>query len=206
MKAVHGLGALALALVSGGVGWVLHAPDAPPEPAATTTAAAPAEVPSSRLSVLSWPQPAEEPAAVLRPVLTGQAGCAGKDAGAAAAAAPAQAPRDEAPAERLARALRTGSEQQRYDALVQARSEGAPLPDTQLMQLMAQDPSERVRLLAFENYIEAQSGDLDALRTGLQAVLRIPYTALQAKAREQLDGIEQLYQQNAALDPQQHQR
>lgn len=203
MDAVHGLGALALALVSGGVGWVLHAPDEPP-PAATTTAVAPAEAPSSRLSVLSWPQPAEEPAAAPRPVRAEQAGCAGKDA-AATAAAPAQAPRDEAPADRLARALRSGSEQQRYDALLQARSEGEPLPEAQLMQLMAQDPSERVRLLAFENYIEAQSGDLDALRTGLQAVLRIPHTALQAKAREQLDGIEQLYQHNAALGSQQHQ-
>ena len=204
MNAVHGLGALALALVSGGVGWMLHAPDAPP-PAPAATAAATAEAPSSRLSVLSWPQPAEEPAAAPRPVRAEQAGCAGKDA-AATAAAPAQAPRDEAPAERLARALRGGSEQQRYDALLQARSEGAPLPEGQLMRLMAQDPSERVRLLAFENYIEAQSGDLDALRTGLQAVMRIPHTALQAKAREQLDGIEQLYQHNAALDPQQHQR
>lgn len=203
MNAVHGLGALALTLVSGGVGWMLHAPDAPPPAPATTTATA--EAPSSRLSVLSWPQPAEEPAAAPRPVRAEQAGCAGKDA-AAATAAPTQPQRDEAPAERLARALRGGSEQQRYDALLQARSEGEPLAEAQLMQLMAQDPSERVRLLAFENYIEAQSGDLDALRAGLQAVMRIPHTALQAKAREQLDGIEQLYQQNAALDPQQHQR
>jgi hypothetical protein len=67
---------------------------------------------------------------------------------------------------------------------------------------MAEGPSERVRLMAFENYIEAMSGDVDALRTGLQAVLRIPNTALQAKAREQLDGIEQLYQQSAALTQQ----
>jgi hypothetical protein len=71
------------------------------------------------------------------------------------------------------------------------------------MQLMAEGPSERVRLLAFDNYIEAMSGDIDALRTGLQAVLRLPHTALQAKAREQLDGIEQLDQHNAALEPQQ---
>ncbi|WP_298235437.1 hypothetical protein [uncultured Azohydromonas sp.] len=201
MNAVHGLGALVLALVSGGVGWMLHAPEAPPPAPATAAAEAAeaAEAPSSRLSVLAWPQPAEEPARAE------QAGCAGKDA-ATTAAAPVQPPRDDTPAERLARALRGGSEQQRYDALLQARSEGEPLPEAQLMQLMAQDPSERVRLLAFDNYIEAQSGDLDALRSGLQAVLRIPHTALQAKAREQLDGIEQLYQHNAALGQQQYQQ
>jgi hypothetical protein len=102
----------------------------------------------------------------------------------------------------MAQALRSGGEQQRFDALAHAQAEGEPLQPALLMQLMAEGPSERVRLMAFENYIEAMSGDVDALRSGLQAVLRISNTALQAKAREQLDGIEQLYQHSAALTQQ----
>jgi hypothetical protein len=55
---------------------------------------------------------------------------------------------------------------------------------------MQSDPSEQVRMEAFDSYIEGRSGSLDEMRAALQAVLRIPDAALQARAREQLDELE----------------
>lgn len=221
MKAVRGLGALALVLVSAAGGWVLHAPDTPAVagPVSPSTEAPSAQLPQQP-SVLAYPRADAEPAAEMvrlhadgsvtvqvqrRPAawLVGELcrqGARLMPACTGAAATPA--PLDETDTDGLERSLREGDEQRRHDGLLHARSEGRPLPEPLLLELMRSGPSDRVRLLAFENYIELKSGNVEALRTGLQAVLRMPHTSLQAKAREQIDGIDALYQQSVALTPQ----
>ncbi|NML18869.1 hypothetical protein [Azohydromonas caseinilytica] len=219
MNAVHGLGALGLMLVSAAAGWVLHAPDTPSAagPTAAAADAAAARRPQP-LSVLAYPQAAAEaapetvrlhadgsvtvqvqhrPAVWLVAELCRQgARLAPACMGSAAALPVSQGERD---ADALERALREGDEQRRHEGLLQARAEGRLLPEPLLLDLMRTGPSDRVRLMAFDSYIELKSGDLEALRTGLQAVLRMPYTPLQVRAREQIDGIEALYRYDTAL-------
>lgn len=234
MNATHGAGALALAAVSAALGWALHAPGiptaAPAAPVSNPSSFSPSALSPSPLA---WPQPAPEAnandagadadAATVRLHEDGSASvqarrqppqsildelcrqgaalrpgaCGGASISTAGGAANAAAA--------LAQALREGSEAQRYDALVQSRTAGMLVAEDELMRLMAEGPSERVRLAAFDSYMELKSGDVDHLRGGLQAVLRIPYTPLQARAREQLDGIERLYDQGAALQQGQRQ-
>jgi hypothetical protein len=225
MNAVHGAGALALAAVSAAMGWALHVPDIPPAVVPVAAPAAATDGPSQRLSVMAWPQPAREAradteadagdGAAVRLHEDGSAsvevrhrpaqwivdelcrlGAPLRPGACGGAAAPAAG---DAAGARLLQVLREGSEAQRYDALVQSRTAGVMVAEDELMRLMADGPSERVRLSAFDSYIELKSGDVDQLRTGLQALLRIPHTQLQARAREQLDGIEHLYEQSAAL-------
>lgn len=229
MKALRGLGALALAAASAAGGWWLHAPDAPAPTvdAAAQPVAPQAQAPSQRLSVMAWPRPAEDgtaeavhvhedgtatvqaqhraPAWIVAELCRQGARLQPGACGGAApvgATAPAGAEDNSAA---LTKALRQGDAAQRYDALAQARTAGVLLPEAELMRLMAQDKSDQVRLAAFDNFIEVKSGDVDALRDALQAVLRIPHTQLQARAREQLDGIEQFHEQSAALMQQQRQ-
>ena len=63
---------------------------------------------------------------------------------------------------------------------------------------METDSSERVRIEAFEAYVEAHSGTDEDLRAALNTVLRIPQPALQTRAREQLDELEESLRQDAA--------
>jgi hypothetical protein len=86
--------------------------------------------------------------------------------------------------------LQNANEQERLDALARAREAGQRLPDETLQGLMASDPSESVRMEAFESYMEGRSGSLEEIRAALQAALRLPDPALQARAREQLDELE----------------
>jgi hypothetical protein len=55
-----------------------------------------------------------------------------------------------------------------------------------------------VRIEAFEAYVEAHSGTDADLRAALNTVLRIPQPALQTRAREQLDDLEDSLRQDAA--------
>lgn len=230
MNATHGAGALALAAASAALGWALHTADVRPLQPSTPPSTPPADGLSGLSpSPLAWPQPAQDQsadatdAATVRLHEDGRASvqarrqppqwildelcrqgaalrpgaCGGASISTAGGAANAAAA--------LAQALREGSEAQRYDALVQSRTAGMLVAEDELMRLMAEGPSERVRLAAFDSYMELKSGDVDHLRGGLQAVLRIPYTPLQARAREQLDGIERLYEQGAALQQGQRQ-
>jgi hypothetical protein len=95
----------------------------------------------------------------------------------------------------LEQSLGHASEQVRLQALQEAPLSGVPVSEAVLMRLMESDPSERVRLEALEQFVELKSGSPDELRTALQAVLKIPSAALQARAREQLDGLDELQRQ-----------
>ena len=60
---------------------------------------------------------------------------------------------------RLLSSISEGDEAVRYEALIKARSLGLVVPDHLLTALFEYGPSDRVRLLAFENYLEPRSGD-----------------------------------------------
>jgi hypothetical protein len=206
MSWTSGVGTLALVVLSGSAGWLLHGL-AQPEPSAPAVAAVPAAEPA-RTSLLAYPNLGAEPDAdevQLHPdgsasirvshrppawvmaelCRQGARELLGCGHGAAAAAAPAAS----AAGPVLSR-LQDPSEPTRLQALAQARGEGQPVPEVTLLALMQSDPSEDVRMEAFDSYIEGRSGTLDEMRAALQAVLRIPDAALQARAREQLDELE----------------
>ncbi|NML18876.1 hypothetical protein [Azohydromonas caseinilytica] len=207
MELRNGIGALALVLVSGGGGWLLHdwtelpQPEATAAAAAQATPAAPSATPGG--SLLAFPQtvgtegdlvelhadgsaslrvqhrpPAWVLAELCRQGAQGLPGCG--TAAPQASAAPA------AGADTLAAPRALSSEQ----ALVQARTQGRPLPDATLQSLMQSDPSENVRMEAFEDYVEAHSGTEEEMRAALQEVMRIPNPALQARARAQLEEMD----------------
>lgn len=87
----------------------------------------------------------------------------------------------------ILQAVERGAEGERADGLLQARAAGLTLPDTILQTLFETDASERVRLEAFESYLEARSGDLQATRDALQAALYVPSPAIQNEARQRLE-------------------
>jgi len=92
-----------------------------------------------------------------------------------------------AQATKLLKKIERGSELDRYDGLLQARSKGVSVPDDMLKTMFETDASERVRLLAFEGYLEARTGDADATRTALEAALYVPSSSLQGEAQRRLD-------------------
>jgi hypothetical protein len=209
---------LAVALISGRAGWMLRGPSAvAPEPASAIPAAT-AETPATPgLSVLAYPPMAGPEgvtlyadgsvslrverralAWVLAELCRQGAQLLACDGEAAVADAPA--PAGSSPAQ-LEQSLRHASEQVRLHTLQEAQLSGVPVSEAVLMQLMRSDPSERVRLQAFEQLTALKAGSPEELRKVLQAALYIPSTALQARAREQLDQLDELQQQLATQQP-----
>lgn len=93
---------------------------------------------------------------------------------------------------RLLNSISGGDETARYDALIKARSLGFVVPDHLLKALFEYDPSDRVRLLAFENYLEPRSGDYGEMRRTLQAALDVPSAALHADVTKRLADLDRL--------------
>lgn len=85
--------------------------------------------------------------------------------------------------------LQHGGDAERYQGLMQARTEGITVPDELLKTMVESDASDPVRLLAFEGYLEGRSGDNEALRTALQAALYVPNGAIQREAKKRLDEL-----------------
>jgi hypothetical protein len=96
-----------------------------------------------------------------------------------------------AQAERLLQRMRLGSEAERAQGLLQAPDLGLTVPAATLKALFETDASERVRLLAFEQYMEMASGDPAAAREALQAALYVPSAAIQREAQRRLDELTQ---------------
>jgi hypothetical protein len=90
-------------------------------------------------------------------------------------------------AARLLQAIERGSEDDRHDGLLAARNDGLTLAPTTLRRIWETDASERVRLLAFEAWLEQQADAPGTTRQALEAVLLLPGTMLQAEARRRLD-------------------
>lgn len=109
--------------------------------------------------------------------------------------AAAEAPRDEAV---VLQAISRGSETDRFDGLMAARSSGIALSDDLLKTVFESDASERVRLAAFETYLEGRSGDTSLLRGALSAALYVPNPAIQREARQRLDELDESERIDAA--------
>lgn len=119
---------------------------------------------------------------------------AAKDLAAAVAAT-------EAGQKEVLQALRNGDETSRYEALLNARTNGAVVPDDTLRQLFEIDASERVRRLAFENYLERKSGSAEEVRSAAQAALYASSPSIQAEARKILEQLDE-QERGKADDPQ----
>lgn len=224
MSGGSSIGLSATALLSAAVGWWLHAAsasDAPgsdgaPAPLAATTAAVPVPADTSPLIVVSsdglatirvenqplervleqiaqaagWPE--------LRHLVQTARGAMPQ------ASAPVDTPAGEAqtlsPAqtEQLLRTIRQGAEADRFDGLLQARNDGATVPDDLLKHLYETDASERVRLLAFEAYLEPRSDDSEETRRVLQSALYVPNLGIQREARRRLDELAEIERIDAA--------
>ena len=90
----------------------------------------------------------------------------------------------------LLQAITQGSDEERYAGLLRASPEdGLALPDETLQRLYQNDASDRVRLLAFQRYLEGRSGNLDELHNALQAGLAVPNEAVQTEARRRLNSL-----------------
>jgi hypothetical protein len=90
----------------------------------------------------------------------------------------------------LERALTEGTETERYAALSQALQAGIDLPPELLRQAYGNDPSERVRLLAFTTHLDMVSDDRTEVRAILQSGL-YGSPAMQAEAQRRLSELEQ---------------
>ena len=73
------------------------------------------------------------------------------------------------------------------------------MPPSTLKALYESDPSERVRLLAFGQYLNVMEiSNIDDMRSTLQAALYSPSAAIQSKARHWLSGLEASQRMDAA--------
>jgi len=88
----------------------------------------------------------------------------------------------------VARVMR-GTETERYDTLVQARSGGA-VSEEMLRTLYQTDASPRVRLLAFEYAQEATEGDPGGRRTELEAARLLPDAVVAQEAARRLEALD----------------
>ena len=178
-----------VALLSAAIGWTLgasqhvHPPQAAPQPSLAGAGVLRA---TQGWSVMSYPQPPGTAAA--------------PSASPSPASVEAACPPRATPQERTQwlNAIREGDESTRIDGLLKTRSAGVPLPDDLLQTLFENDASERVRLLAFENYLEPRSGSVEGMRQALQAALDIPSAAIQADARRRLSQLAELEHNDAA--------
>lgn len=119
---------------------------------------------------------------------------------AALAAGPAVAPEENCPVAapapqrdttRLLQAIERGTETDRFEGLMQAREDGVVLPPDLLRSVYETDASERVRLVAFETWLESQGDTPEALRGALQAAALQSGTAVPAEARRRLEELRQ---------------
>jgi hypothetical protein len=90
----------------------------------------------------------------------------------------------------LERALAEGTETERYAALSQALEAGIDLPPELLRQTYGNDPSERVRLLAFTTHLDMVSDDRTEVRAVVQSGL-YGSPAMQTEAQRRLSELEQ---------------
>ena len=94
-----------------------------------------------------------------------------------------------AQAQQVLHTIQRGGDGERRNGLLQARADGVALPDETLRTLVETDASDAVRLLAFDELLEARSGDAAALRGALEASLYVPNEAVQRESRRRLDEL-----------------
>jgi len=103
---------------------------------------------------------------------------------------------------KLLQEIERGSEEQRVHGLLEARSAGLYVPDGTLKTLFETDASERVRLHAFEAYLERQTGDNAALRRTMEAAALVPSEVIQREARTRLNELTDMERMDALIKQQ----
>lgn len=212
--------AVALALAAG-AGWMAHhAVPAPPGPAFVAAAAQPraAKVGISTAALAAQPLIAvssdgnvtlrveQQPLQWVLEQIADQTGwtelkaiTGSVHAAASAVARPAAEPVamacPEAPppvnAANLLNAIERGAETDRYEGLLAARSEGVTVAERTLKTLFETDASERVRVAAFEGWLQYRADSRETLRQALESALNVPSAAVQREARQRLDELDE---------------
>ncbi|MES2354602.1 MAG: hypothetical protein V4568_09415 [Pseudomonadota bacterium] len=116
---------------------------------------------------------------------------------AAACTTPAPSEATEREHTQLIHTINSGDESKRYEGLLSAKSSGTALPENTLKTLVESDASDRVRLLAFENYLESKSGNPAETRAALQTALSNPSGKIQMEAKKFLEQFEELERMDA---------
>lgn len=88
-------------------------------------------------------------------------------------------------------ALASGAEEERWRALMVARGQGLPLGEQPLRQLFEQDSSARVRMAAFDLFMERLDTPQAAREAVLHAVLALPHPELREDAAQRLRELAQ---------------
>lgn len=119
------------------------------------------------------------------------------------APAPANCPEGHAPQVDAARVLQNiegGSETERFNGLMLARSTGITVAEPVLKRLFETGDSERVQIAAFEAYLALRADRPDALRSALEQAQHAPAASIQREARQRLAELAEL-QRLDALPP-----
>lgn len=118
----------------------------------------------------------------------------------APAPAPRVAPPDLAQVQQL---IASDRESERLDGLWHARAAGLRWDETALQRLFEADPSEQVRMAAFETYLAMHADNRDVLRAALQAALHLSSPRIRHDAQLRLDALDALerHAASASDDP-----
>lgn len=122
---------------------------------------------------------------------------------AAPSAAPAVCPESGGPpvdAGQVLHSLETGTEAERFEGLMLARSAGIPVAEPLLKRLFESGDSERVQVAAFEAYLAMRADRPDALRAALEEARGATPPAIQRDAGQRLAELAEL-QRLDALPP-----
>lgn len=117
-----------------------------------------------------------------------------------AAPAPVSCPQPAAlqvDAVRVMRNIETGTEAERFQGLMLARSAGIAVAEPTLKLLYETGASERVQVAAFEAYLALQADRPDALRAALEAAQYAPTAAIQREAGPRLAQLREVQRLNA---------
>ncbi|WP_280154824.1 hypothetical protein [Piscinibacter sp. XHJ-5] len=98
---------------------------------------------------------------------------------------------------RTLQAIERGSEAERFEGLMKARSAGLLVDERTLQSLFETDASERVRVAAFESYLEWRGDRPAALREALESALYVPSAAIQQEARQRLQEVQEMERADA---------
>lgn len=200
---------------SAAAGWMARGPGSAPLPAASG-AAAPAPAPEGAVALpriivaddgratlhveqqpVDWviEQLAAQAGRRTAPALAPAAGMHAADAASGTDPDPppeagcAQAAAD---ADALLLAIAQGGDEARADALLRARVDGVPVPDTLLRELIDTSPSDRVRLAAMDSWLEARAGDPRAERGALESLVVVSNAAVQHDLRRRLVELDEM--------------
>jgi hypothetical protein len=98
---------------------------------------------------------------------------------------------------RVLQAIESGSEADRFQGLMLARSAEVPVTEATLKHLFENGGSERVEAAAFEAYLALRADRPDELRTALEAALYAPTATIRRDAAQRLHELREVERLNA---------